>query len=90
MFIARYATQTGKPETGLFYSPEECQEANPEIIVNFSATSKEEAREAGIALTKTYADMILSWSDLAAVGEWLTEAAEKYGLMEEFKENGLI
>ena len=52
---------------------------------------KEEARNAAIEYQNTYSDgVIYTWSEVAEIGAKFERLAKRYGLIREFKENGII
>lgn len=53
-------------------------------------TNAEEARQYAMDWQQWQSDQSLSYSELAAWNETFTALADKYGLTEEFKENGII
>ena len=51
---------------------------------------KEEARDKAIAWQLEASEKCLSYAELAEVGEHFAKLAKRYGLIKEFKENGII
>lgn len=51
---------------------------------------KEEAREQAIIWQLEAGKKHLSYTELAEAGEHFTKLAKRYGLIKEFKENGII
>lgn len=54
------------------------------------AERKESARALAIDFQNLFSSMVLYWGDLATVGGYLERVAKRYGLITEFKENGII
>lgn len=51
---------------------------------------KEEAREQAIIWQLETSEKCLSYEELAEAGEYFAKLAKRYGLIKEFKENGII
>ena len=51
---------------------------------------KEEAREQAIIWQLEASEKCLSYAELAEAGEHFAKLAKRYGLIKEFKENGII
>ena len=51
---------------------------------------KEEAREQAIIWQLEASEKCLSYTELAEAGEHFAKLAKRYGLIKEFKENGII
>ena len=52
--------------------------------------SKELAREQAIEFQSTFNDHSYSWGELAALTSYFEKLGKRYGLLKEFKENGII
>ena len=52
--------------------------------------AKAAAREAAIDWQLSFADSNYSWLDLATYSEKFEKLAKRYGLVREFRENGII
>lgn len=53
-------------------------------------TKKEETREEAIFWQLTFADHNYSYYELMTWGEYFYKKGKKYGLLKEFRENGII
>lgn len=51
---------------------------------------KAAARGAAIDFSNNFENMNLSWADLAAIGDYFERLGRRYGLLREFRENGII
>lgn len=51
---------------------------------------KNAAREKAIAWQADFENHNYSWGELAEWGDYFTRLAKRYGLTEEFRENGII
>lgn len=51
---------------------------------------KEAARNKAIEWQLNFDGKCLSWSDLAYYSDYFNKLAKRYGLIKEFKENGII
>lgn len=51
---------------------------------------KEKAREKAREWSLDFNNHNYSWGELAYFGEYFTRLAKRYGLVKEFKENGII
>ena len=51
---------------------------------------KAAARDSAIAWQEEFNDKCLSWSDLSYWNSYFTRLAKRYGLTNEFRENGII
>ena len=104
MLYAAFRDPNGNPHTNIYYSFEDFHRDTfsplHEIIglVEFKthgktyAERKESARDTAIKFCNLDAEMSggLSWGELADVGAWFETIAKRYGLVEEFRENGII
>lgn len=104
MLYAAFRDPNGNPHTNIYYSFEdfhrETFSPENEIIglVEFRthgktyADRKESTRETAIMFQSIDSDMSggLSWGELADVSAWFETMAKRYGLVEEFRENGII
>lgn len=54
------------------------------------AREKENARQKAIEWQLDFNNHNYSWGELAAFAEYFTKLAKRYGLTEEFRENGMI
>lgn len=61
-----------------------------EIARNAYQTAKENARTEAIEWQIGFCDADYSYDDLAHYGEYFVKMAKRYGLVKEFKENGII
>ena len=52
--------------------------------------NKEEARQEAIRIQEEISNKDLSYSEIIAIQNYLYNLGKKYGLIKEFKENGLI
>ena len=52
--------------------------------------NKEKAREKAIEWQRDFENHNYSWGELAYYGAYFEKLAKRYGLVEEFKENGII
>ena len=52
--------------------------------------NKERAREKAIEWQRDFENHSYSWGELAYYGAYFEKLAKRYGLVEEFKENGII
>lgn len=52
--------------------------------------NKEKARKKAIEWQLDFANHDYSWGELAYYGAYFEKLAKRYGLVEEFKENGII
>lgn len=52
--------------------------------------NKEKAREKAIEWQRDFENHNYSWGELAYYGVYFEKLAKRYGLVEEFKENGII
>jgi hypothetical protein len=52
--------------------------------------NKEKAREKAIEWQRDFKNHNYSWGELAYYGAYFEKLAKRYGLVEEFKENGII
>ena len=65
-------------------------------ITDFSAKSKEAAREIAIDVQAMDADTVngggalLCWGDVYIIGNALEQLARRFGLLREFRENGIL
>lgn len=53
-------------------------------------TRKEEARQEAINWQLSFGENNYSYYDLMLWGDYVTKKAKKYGLVKEFKENGIL
>lgn len=51
---------------------------------------KEEARQKAIDTQNEIAEKNLSWWDVAQLGDYFEKLGKRYGLLKEFRENGII
>lgn len=51
---------------------------------------KEKARQEAIEWQNDFDSHNYSWSELAFFGEYFSRLAKRYGLVKEFRENGII
>lgn len=56
---------------------------------NYYNRLKEEARQAAIEWQLTFGDNPISWNELAEVIERFYTLGKRYGLLKEFRENGI-
>lgn len=54
------------------------------------ARAKENARQKAIEWQLDFNNHNYSWGELASFAEYFTKLAKRYGLTEEFRENGII
>lgn len=60
-------------------------------LLNREVKTKEEARQQAIDFQYAFSDTKgITYSDLAFYGEHFTKTGKKFGLIREFKENGII
>lgn len=52
--------------------------------------AKERARQAAISIQMTFSENSYSMSDLADFSAYFEKLGKRYGLIKEFKENGII
>lgn len=52
--------------------------------------AKERARQNAVDWQLTFSDNVYYWSDLADFGAYFEKLGKHYGLIKEFKENGII
>lgn len=52
--------------------------------------AKERARQKAIDCQLTFSDKVYYWSDLAYFVAYFEKLGKRYGLVKEFKENGII
>jgi hypothetical protein len=58
--------------------------------MNTYQRNKEVAREQAIEYQATFNDHSYSWGELAAMTSYFEKLGKRYGLLKEFKENGII
>lgn len=58
--------------------------------VGYYQRGKEKAREEAINWQNDVADKDLSWWDVAHFGDYFEKLAKRFGLIREFRENGII
>ena len=58
--------------------------------VNSYQAGKEKAREAAKNYQYDIANLCLSWWDVAHMGDYFEKLAKRFGLVREFRENGII
>lgn len=58
--------------------------------MNYYKRKKEELRAEAIQFQLEHQEKHLSWWDIADYTQTLEERAKKYGLVKEFKENGIL
>lgn len=51
---------------------------------------KERARERAVNFQLNFCEVSYSWRDLAEWGAYFSKLGKKYGLIKEFRENGII
>ena len=51
---------------------------------------KEAAREQAIEFQLSHGDHSYSWGELATLGSYFEKMGKRYGLLKEFRENGII
>lgn len=51
---------------------------------------KAAAREEAIRWQADFPEQDISWGELASAGDYFTKLARRYGLVREFRENGII
>ena len=51
---------------------------------------KERARERAVNFQLNFCEFCYDWQDLAEWGEYFSKLGKKYGLIKEFRENGII
>lgn len=51
---------------------------------------KNEARQKAIDMQNDIADKALSWWDVSQLGDYFEKLGKRYGLLKEFRENGII
>lgn len=51
---------------------------------------KEEARQKAIDMQNEISEKNLSWWDVAQLGDYFEKLGKRYGLLKEFRENGII
>ena len=60
-------------------------------MINKYQTKKEEMRQKAVEWQKSFAEgQEYSYAELAEWDDYFMKAARKYGLMDEFRENGII
>ena len=101
LYYAAITTPSGEREQGI-YSPAELVTAtwNPDTHINYitklTARTKEEARELAIDIYDADRDTVdnggdcLSYAEWGIIGDVLERLARRFGLITEFKENGII
>ena len=106
MFYAAFTTPNGERVAAvyedynrpIFYGDTFSPETIIHGVVDFHthgrtyAERKESARNTAIEFQNIDAEVSggLSWGELADVGAWFETMAKRYGLIEEFRENGII
>ena len=101
MYYAAMTTPNRERKQGI-YTPVEYIAAtfNPDTTINYitklTPQTKDEARQMAIDIYEADRETVdnggegLSYGELAIIGEALTRAARRFGLIREFKENGII
>jgi len=104
MLYAAYKDANGKQHTNIYYKlPEYIADTfSPETetsgLVEFQtrgktyAERKQSVIDTAIKFYNLDAEMSggLSWGELATVDAWFSKMARRYGLINEFRENGII
>lgn len=58
--------------------------------MNAYQKAKARARERAVEFSLNFGEMNLSWADVAYYGNYFERLGRRYGLLQEFRENGII